>query len=301
MNILHIDYGREMRGGQCQALHLMRGLRERGHISELLARPESPLWGEALAAGFSVRPASLRVLAARSSRADLVHAHDARAHTVAAFAAPQKLVVSRRVAFPVRQGLVSRWKYRRVRRFLAVSRFVEQELRNAGVPATSIDVVYDGVEPGPNARDAGVGGAVVALSLEDPAKGRDLVERAAVAAGVPIVLSQNLNADLQNASLFLYISRSEGLGSAALLAMSLGVPVIASRVGGLPEIVHDRETGLLVENDSDAIAAAILELRKDAPLARRLACNARHLVEQGFTLDHMVERTLESYRRAVSR
>ena len=75
---------------------------------------------------------------------------------------------------------------------------------------------------------------MVALSLEDPAKGRDLVERAAVAAGVPIVLSQDLNADLQNASLFLYISRSEGLGSAALLAMSLGVPVIASRVGGLP-------------------------------------------------------------------
>jgi len=289
-----------MRGGQRQALHLMKGLRARGHISELLARPESPLWGEALDAGFTVRPPTLRVLAARSSDADLIHAHDARAHTLGAFMASHKLVVSRRVAFPVRSGLGSRWKYRRVRRFLAVSRFVKEELCNAGIPAANIDVVYDGVEPGPVTTPSGTRGALVAHASHDPAKGRDLVERAAAAAQVSIVFSQDLNADLRDASLFLYISRSEGLGSAALLAMSLGVPVIASHVGGLPEIVRHRETGLLVENNSDAIAAAILEIKKGPTLARRLACNARLLVEREFTLDCMVERTLESYARALS-
>jgi Glycosyl transferases group 1/Glycosyltransferase Family 4 len=276
----------------------MKGLRARGHLSELLARAESPLWREAFEAGFNVWPATLRTLAARSSRADLVHAHDARAHTMAAFMASDKLVVSRRVAFPVRSGLGSRWKYRRVRRFLAVSCFVKEKLCNAGIPATTIDVVYDGVDPTPIAGSASAD-ALVALASEDPAKGRDLVERAAVAAGVSIVFSRDLNTDLRDASLFLYISRSEGLGSAALLAMSRGVPVIASRVGGLPEIVRDHETGLLVENNSDAIAAAILELRSDPTLAHRLACNARLLVEREFTLDCMVERTLESYAKTL--
>ena len=60
-------------------------------------------------------------------------------------------------------------------------------------------------------------------------------------------ISQHLEADLRDAAMLVYLTASEGLGSGALLAMSAGVPVIASRVGGLPEIVRHRETGLLVE------------------------------------------------------
>ncbi len=63
--------------------------------------------------------------------------------------------------------------------------------------------------------------------------------------------------------MFVYITRSEGLGSAILLAMSAGVPVVASNIGGIPEIVVDGESGLLVENDAAQIAAAILRLKQD--------------------------------------
>ena len=57
-----------------------------------------------------------------------------------------------------------------------------------------------------------------------------------------------------DAAILVYVTNSEGLGSGALLAMSAGIPVIASRIGGLPEVIRDGENGLLVENDETAIS-----------------------------------------------
>ena len=141
MRILHLDSGREMRGGQWQALRLHRSLIEAGHQSLLLAREGSPLL-EADPQSGVLHPLRLGLL----SRAfDLVHAHDARSHTLAALFSRVPFVVSRRVAFPVRDSAISRWKYRRPALFLAVSRHVATQLRNAGVEERRIEVVYDGV------------------------------------------------------------------------------------------------------------------------------------------------------------
>ncbi len=301
MHILHIDLGREMRGGQRQVLMLMEGLRDIGHSSELLARRRGPLYRAAQALHFPVAPASLKSLMARSRRADLVHAHDARSHSFAAIASRQSFVVSRRVAFLPKDDWFSNWKYRRAQRFLAVSEFVAGELKRAGVPAERIDVVYDGVQADVNpAHETGSGASIVALASRDPLKGRDLAENAAAIANVPLVFSEDLAGDLQHASMFLYITRSEGFGSAALLAMSFELPVIASRTGGLPEIVVDGDSGLLVENHPSAIAEAILRLVKDPKFARALGRNARARVEQRFTAKHLVAGTLNSYRRALA-
>ena len=100
--------------------------------------------------------------------------------------------------------------------------------------------------------------------------------------------------------MFVYLTRSEGLGSAALLAMSMGVPVIASRVGGLQEIVEDGVSGLLVENEPHEIAAAMQRLLQDPELSHRLIQNARANVEARFTQSHLVAATLASYRRALA-
>src|SRR5262249_40217233 len=155
--------------------------------------------------------------------------------------------------------------YSRAQRFLAVSEFVANELLRGGVPGEKIDVVYDGVELNTTAeqRRSDQSFKVVALGSRDPGKGRVLVEQAATIAALPIEFSEELAKDLVNATAFLYVTQSEGLGSAALLAMSMGIPVIASEVGGLPEIVVDGETGLLVENDPALIAGAILKLREN--------------------------------------
>ena len=83
---MHIDTGREMRGGQHQVLLLLKALREAGHRSTLLAREKGPLWVAAEAQGFPVYAAGITEVWRQSSDADVVHAHDARAHTIAALA-----------------------------------------------------------------------------------------------------------------------------------------------------------------------------------------------------------------------
>ena len=128
MRVLHLDTGREMRGGQWQALYLCEGLAARGHAVVLLAR--EPLRRAAAARGIDARPWGAMGWPA----ADIVHAHDARSHTTAALAARAPLVVSRRVAFPVRRGPLSAWKYRRAAHYIAVSEFVRRRLLEAGVP-----------------------------------------------------------------------------------------------------------------------------------------------------------------------
>ena len=98
---------------------------------------------------------------------------------------------------------------------------------------------------------------MIALATREREKGRDLVERAAALGGLPVVFSSNLESDLLHASAFVYITRSEGLGSAALLAMAMGVPVIASCIGGLTEVFEDETSGLFVPNDAAQIARTI--------------------------------------------
>lgn len=300
MRILHIDTGEEMRGGQHQVLLLLQGLRRAGHDSVLLARPRAPLAAAARTEGFTVHAAGVAELWRRSKDSTLVHAHDARGHTLAAVASRRKFVVSRRVAFPVRRSVTSSWKYRRATRFLAVSEFVAAELHEAGIPQEKIDIVYDGVDFKPVTTAWNPGGPAVALASKDPEKGRDLVELAARLCDIPVRYSENLKEDLKSASMFVYVTRSEGLGSAVLLAMSMGVPVIASRIGGLREVFQDGISGLFVENDAENIACAMRRLQGDAALAENVRRQGTEEIRKRFTREHLVRRTESSYERALA-
>jgi glycosyltransferase involved in cell wall biosynthesis len=291
MHILHIDTGREMRGGQWQVLYLLQGLAGAGHKVRLLAPPSSPLYRAAEEKGWECRPAGVGAIARTSGVFDLVHAHDARAHTLAAVAARRPLVVSRRVAFPIQRNPLSRWKYGRAARFSAVSEFVAARLREAGVPAEKISVVYDGV---PAASVSTRAGPIVAPATDDPRKGSALLRQAAALGGFEVTFSTRLREDLRDASLFVYITREEGLGSAILMAMAAGVPVIASRVGGIPEALGD--SGVLVENTPEAIAAAVAGREE----AIRLAAGARRRIEEMFSLDSMVRGAVEVYHRVLT-
>lgn len=300
MHVLHIDTGLEMRGGQRQVLMLLQALRDAGHECTLLAAKAGELSFAAIQAQFPVLPADAGHIWRLSPKADLVHAHDARAHTLAAISARRKFVVSRRVAFPVRRSVASLWKYQRPARFLAVSRFVAQELETVGLRHEKIDVVYDAVAD--NVPQPGLSplNPVVTLASRDREKGRDLVECAAVLGGFPVVFSSHLESDLLHASAFVYISRSEGLGSAALLAMAMGVPVVASCVGGLTEIFEDEISGLFSQNEPAEIARKVQRLRSDRDLALHLVECAKQRIAEGFTVRHLLEGTMRSYRRALS-
>ena len=303
MRVLHLDAGKTMRGGQWQALRLIQGLAAESVESTLLARLGSPLFEAARKAGCRVEPLGFARAAMRARRHDLIHAHDSRSHTIAALAGGAPLVVSRRVAFggAASRPALAKWKYGRAARYIAVSEFVKSVLVERGVPSEKIAVVYDGV-PLLNVpvRIEGPPRIVAPANADDPRKGAALALEAARLAGVELHLSDNLERDLATASLFLYITRSEGLGSGVLLAMSAGVPVVASEVGGLPEIIRDGENGLLVENAPEAIAAAIRRLQGDPALARSLGQAGRQTVVERFTVERMTRRTMEVYRQALS-
>jgi len=141
VRILHLDSGREMRGGQWQVLRLLEGLSKLEIPGCLLARASSPLFEKASKLGLEVHPFSLPALAARARTADLVHAHDARSHGWAVAVARCPVIVSRRVAFPVHTGALSRWKYGRAAHYIAVSQFVKRVLMEGGVPESKISAM----------------------------------------------------------------------------------------------------------------------------------------------------------------
>ena len=287
-----------MRGGQHQVLLLIRALAMEGHENVLLARPDSPLFNAAVAGGIRSHAADLRGIWRLSGRSDIVHVHDAHAHTVAAMASRKPFVVSRRVAFPVGCNSFSHWKYARAARYLAVSNVVSSQLIAAGISPGRIDLVYDAVAPVQPA-DWNGDAPAVALASRDPGKGRDLIEQAARLTGIPVHFSDDLARDLPRASMFVYITRSEGLGSAALLAMAMGIPVVASRIGGLAEVFEHGISGLYTENDLKAIASTMTELSRNRDLAIRIIAGAKRRVADLFSIERMLQGTVASYQKAL--
>lgn len=104
----------------------------------------------------------------------------------------------------------------------------------------------------------------------------------------------------QSAAVVLVPSLSEGLGLSAIEAMACGRPVIASRVGGLPEVISHNETGLFVPPaDPAALARAIMELMRDPSLCARMGAAGRARVQELFTVQRMLRQVLTTYRRTA--
>lgn len=94
---------------------------------------------------------------------------------------------------------------------------------------------------------------------------------------------------------------SELLGLSALEAMASGVPVVASRIGGVPEIVLDGKTGFLVEpGDVDQLRDRLAWLLGNPALAAEMGQRARERVVERFTWEHCAERCLTAYRELLS-
>jgi glycosyltransferase involved in cell wall biosynthesis len=100
--------------------------------------------------------------------------------------------------------------------------------------------------------------------------------------------------------IFLIPSLWEGFGLVALEAMSKRLPVIASRVSALPEVIAEGETGLLIPpKDPESIVSALSLLLDDRALAAHMGLLAEDRVEQAFSVDRMAEETIAVYRRFV--
>ena len=234
------------------------------------------------------------------------------------------LVVTRRVTF-VPKG---RLKYgKRVARFIAISRAVRDAMQSGGVDPSRVDVVYSGV-PTPSAADArdwrserrwsadhvllGIVGAMTSEKGIHVLANIANAVRTEVAARVRLVLLggkatgidqigqfeayragfvYDPHRAMAGLDLLLHPSSAEGLGTALIDAMALRVPPIAFSVGGIPELVVDGETGVLVPPaDNAAFARAIERLVTDRTMRESLA-QAGPSRAALFSVDRMISGT----------
>ncbi len=102
------------------------------------------------------------------------------------------------------------------------------------------------------------------------------------------------------AALFVQPSFYETFGIACLEAMCFRLPVVAARVGGLPEVVEDGVTGILVPpNDPQALGEAILSLLRDPEKRRRMGERGREKVLAEFTAERVADLSEAFYREAL--
>jgi L-malate glycosyltransferase len=105
---------------------------------------------------------------------------------------------------------------------------------------------------------------------------------------------------LKGLDLFVMSSVTEGLGTSLLDAMAASRPIVGTQAGGIPEVVVDGETGVLVPpRDAEALAAAILDMLRDEPKRRRMAEAGFARVGTVFSVGRMVEQTLAVYADVV--
>jgi glycosyltransferase involved in cell wall biosynthesis len=248
-------------------------------------------------------------------------------------------VITRRVNNPIREHWFAHKAYRRASCVAAVAPQVADVVR-AYDPHTRIEVVHSsssglGVNAGRAAliREPLAGKLVIGHigALDNDQKGQTYIIQVArsFAASCPdlhfmIVGGGDDEAMLKDAAkglsnmtftgfvenvgdylaafdVFVLPSNREGIGSILLDAMDRGLPVIASRVGGVPDIVHDDDNGILIDPGRvDQLRDAILDLRANPDRRRVLGDHGRELAKS-FTADAMARKYLKIYSTALGR
>jgi glycosyltransferase involved in cell wall biosynthesis len=109
----------------------------------------------------------------------------------------------------------------------------------------------------------------------------------------------DVEALLQAADFFCIATHAEGLGSSILEAMAAGLPVVATRVGGVPEVVDDGHTGVLVPpSDPSALSESLIEIATRADLRETMGVRARERAKR-FLADATAQGTYDAYRSAM--
>ena len=145
----------------------------------------------------------------------------------------------------------------------------------------------------PDARFVIAGEGELRESLEHQIKHLGLEKHVVLAGFRPDILSVHKAFDI-----FVMSSVTEGLGTSVLDAMACGRPVVGTRAGGIPEVIEDGVTGILVPpRDHHAMADAIVTLLKDPGLRERMGSAGLSLADASFSAERMVQDTIRVYER----
>lgn len=274
----------------------------------------------------------------RRWQADVVHGHLIRASYYAGWAGHPK---RRPLAICTAHTTNAVKHMERCGHILAVSQAIERNLLAHGHAAGKTSVVYNGVHDSPVQdraalrRELGIADDVVAVAHAGrfvPDKAQSTMVKAMGLVDHPKVQLFMIGANegaygdsvrqlpqdparvhylgfrsdvqrlLQAFDIYIQPSLREGLPLAIAEAFVARLPVIASRVGGMPEVVRHEQTGLLIPpDDPQALADAMSRLAHDRALAQQLAHAGRQLYEHALRADTMVDQALATYERCLPR
>jgi glycosyltransferase involved in cell wall biosynthesis len=282
-----------------------------GIVGNLRAKPARALLLPAMLASF-------RRAAARAARgADLIHAHWLPSGAVA-MTCRKPFVVQvwgTDVELARRAPRLARAVLRRARLVIAASNSLADAARELG--AARVRVIPSGVDVPSNDHESAEPPEVLyagrlsaekgILELLEAANGMKLTIvgdgplRDRVPGATGFVPHDELGPLYDRAAVVAVPSRREGFGVVCAEAMAHGRPVVASRVGGLLDLVVHEETGLLVPpRDVEALRAALKRLLDDRELRERMGMKARERIKEHFSWDRVTELTVNAYEEALA-
>ncbi|MEN7342009.1 MAG: glycosyltransferase family 4 protein [Pseudomonadota bacterium] len=329
--ISHINLARGFRGGERQTELLIRELDALGFRQRLIAKPSEPLIVRlADLPALERRPVSGIVGATRAARgSDIVHSHEGRGIQAAALAGlyyKVPYVVTRRVTRPLKANPITRGMYQRAAALIGLSRHISQQLADY-VGHTRIETVPSAYMPTSIDKDRvralrerfgsqpiiGHVGALVIRHKGQPmlidiararpeytivlvGGGEDEQTLRHSAEGLSNVIFTGHVEDVPNHlaafDVFAFPSRFEGLGSTLLDAIARELPVVASDVDGIPDIIQHETNGLLAPNDDlELWLQHVDRLVEDQDLGNRFALYNRELLSR-----YSAERMATAYR-----
>ena len=310
------------------AAELAERLRGRGVDVEVVAPGAFRDFGLAYGAGVTAnvrrRPWALPPMLGSMAQAVRRAAHDADLvhafwlpNAAVAFAAGKPVVVTlpgTDMELARKAPRPASWALRRVRVALPVAEAFAEQARGLG--ARDVRVIPTGLELPPEPGEPADPPEVLYAGRLSEEKGVE--ELAAAAEGLNLVVAgdgplrallpqargmlprEELYALMERASVVVCPSRRDGLPVVCAEAMAHGRPVVASAVGGLPDMVRDGETGLLVPpRDPEALRAAIDRLLADAELRRRLGRAARERIAELCDWNRVLDQTIQAYEDAA--
>lgn len=361
MKILHVSTALSWRGGEQQLTYLIDSLKSMGTEQIVFCPVGSAIeqyCKEKQIINYTFFRSTLKIFTAQyltsvcqTSNVNVIHTHDSHSHTMAVLASTiygntVPIIVSKRTAFPISGGVLSRFKYNHsaIARILCVSHKVQEEVAKVVSNADKYTTVYSGVDiqrfsknPLPKLLLSSFGtnlerpfiGNVSALSNEKDLhtfvntaesfykKGRTgtffivgeglnrvQIEKYIQSKGLSdkVILTgfqKDIPSILHQFDCFLFTSIAEGLGTSVLDAMACKVPVIATNVGGIPELVIHGKTGLLTPvKDFETMSDSIIQLLEDRDLKNSLIEEAYTHIRK-FTKDKMAVHTINEYYQAA--
>ncbi len=287
----------------------------------------------------------------RKHQPDILHAHDAQAHTLCVLAhlmgISTPIVLHRRVDFQIRGNFFTRFKYNHpgIKKIICVSDAIRHIVLQSIPQPEKVVTIHSCAKPISTPKEIARKKILELCGLNDQgllignisalADHKDLMTFIHTAAQLHakepnlrfIILGEGEErAKLENAvknyrlehvfcmpgymadarnlmpalDIFLFTSKTEGLGTTVLDAMLAGVPVVATRAGGVPEMVIHRKTGLLCEvGDARALANSVQEMINDSELRKNLIDRAFEMATD-FSQDAMTKKTLAVYKEVLT-